>query len=507
MRNRRVLLALGLLLAVVGVLGGSLGYGLYYRSDSYRRKVERALTTFFGLPTDVGAVRPDTLRSRVLHDVQMWLPERRARIFHSPRAVWDASPNDSGGTVLHLYDAVLSIGSEEWESDDYMTVLRASLLHNFSDLNIKRVEFHNASITRPHRDFRIRADGVTGRVDFDDSGHGQAELVTYSLNGARVADPIRIRAKIDPSNEQNFLPEVVLDVPPLPLAALGLEQMLATPVTQGAFAGRISLRQQTGGDVIELDGVAREIRLEEMTSRLRGGPLSGLLDLTIHRAVIRADGLAHLRFSGELRDLNLDPLLNRYGLPAIGGKIHLEVHNGLLEGETIRSLSVAGHWREGRLAALLEMLLQRPSIDGRLDLRIASLIIKNNELSSGNIDIDATPPPGKPGTIDRSLLLDLLSKHMGLKVPDLLARMLPPSVEFVRARAKLLIDGQQLQILNVPGPELVPILTIRVSGRELPLVHSIDRVFDLAPLLDRARLEAQELKRTLRERHGSRPSP
>ncbi len=162
MRKRRVAMALVLLLSVGGILGGTLGYGLYYRSDYYRRKVERALTEFFGLPTDVRAVRPNSFQSRRLHDIQMWLPQRRARIFWAPVAIWDASANDSGGTVLHVYNSVLAVGSKEWEADDYMRVLRASLLHNFSELNIRRVEFHNASITWPRQEFQIRADGVDG---------------------------------------------------------------------------------------------------------------------------------------------------------------------------------------------------------------------------------------------------------------------------------------------------------------------------------------------------------
>lgn len=506
MRNRRILLGFGLLLAVVGVLGGSVAYGLYYRSDYYRRKVERALTAFFGLPTDVAAVRPATLQSRILENVEMWLPERRARIFWSPRAVWDASPNDSGGTVLHLYNATLAIGSEQWEADDYMRVLRASLLHNFSDLNIRRVEFHNTSITRPHRDFRIRADGVDGRVDFDGTGHGQAVLVTHSLNGVKTADPIRIRATLDPSNDEDFLPEVVLEVPSLPLAALGLSQAVGSEVTQGSFAGRIRLEQATGADIVELNGQVQQIRLDEITGRMQGGPLSGLVDLTLHRAVLRGRELEHLRFSGEVRELTVDPLLSRFGLPAIGGKVNLQVLNGLFQQDRIESLSLAGHWHGGRLAGLSEMALGAPSIDGQLDVRIASLVIKDNQLASGNIDVDATPPAGKPGTIDRALLLDLLEKYMGFKVPAVLARMLPAHVEFVRAEAKLLLDGQTLTILNVPRPGGGALLTVRVSGREVPLVRSIDQVFDLAPLLDRARNQAHGWKQSWTQRRATQPA-
>lgn len=507
MPRRRTILATALTLAVGAMLGGTLGYGLYYRSGYYRRKVERALTEFFGLPTDVGAVRPNSFQSRQLRDIQMWLPERRARIFQSPRAIWDASPNDSGGTVLHLYDATLAIGSKEWESEDYMRVLRASLLHDFSDLNIRRVEFHNTSIAWPRQEFQIRADGVDGRVDFDESGRGRAVLTTHSLNGVRVSEPIRIQARIDPSNDEDFLPEVVLEVPPLPLTALGLNQVLQAEVTQGSFAGKISLAQSPAGDVIELDGIAEQIRLEEVTASLDGGPVSGLVDLTIYRAVIRGRELEHLRFSGEVRNLNVDPLLQRFGLPAIGGKVNLQVINGIATGETIKNLMAAGHWSGGSLAALSSMLLGTVTVEGQLDVRIASIVIKDNQLASGNIDIDASPPPDRPGTIDRSLLLDLLQRYLGFQVPPLFANMLPESVEFVRAEAKLLIDGNRLQILTIPRNDGGAILVVRIAGRDIPLVRSIDGVFDLSALTDKAARQAEKWRRDWQSRHPTQPGP
>jgi len=214
MRRRRLLLAWGILLVTGAILGGSAAYGLYYRSDAYRRRVERAMTAFFGLPTDLEAIAPYTLKSRLLTQVEMWLPERRARVFSCPRAVWDASGRQDGGTVLHLFEPVLSIGSEEWESDDYMRVLRASLLHNFSELNIRQVQFHDCSLTWPRRDFQMRAEGVNGTVEFDQHGRGEALLTSRALNGVSVGEPIRIHARIDPADPDDFLPEVTLDVPP-----------------------------------------------------------------------------------------------------------------------------------------------------------------------------------------------------------------------------------------------------------------------------------------------------
>ena len=269
----------------------------------------------------------------------------------------------------------------------------------------------------------------------------------------------------------------------MPLTALSLQEVLGSPITQGSFAGEITLRQSQQADTVELAGVVQDVRLEEFTGRMQGGPLSGLVNLNIYRGVIRDRQLQFLRFSGELRDLDMNPLLHRYGLPDIGG-------------ETIQSLSIAGHWHGGSLGGLSQLLLGSRAVDGGLDVRINSLVVRDNQLTSGNIDLHAEPPTGKPGTIDRQLLLDLLERYLGFQVPAMLARMLPQSVEFVRAEGKLLIDGTRLQILTLPDATSGngALLTVRIGGQELPMVRAIEQSFDLTGLMDRARAQAKEWK-------------
>lgn len=499
MRRARINLAISIFAAAAGILGGTYGYGAYYRGEHYRHRVEAALTKFFGLPTTVGAIEPHTLRSRVLSDVEMYLPDHRARIFWCPRAIWDAATAEGiDGTTLRLHESVLTVGSEHWESEDYMRVLRASLLHNFSDLDIDRVEFINATLTWPRKDFRLRVNGMNGRIDFDEHNRGVAELSSRSLNGIAVTEPIRIRALIDPGSDQDFLPEVTLEVPPLPLAGLGLNSVLGSPVTQGSFAGKVTLHQSPQGDTIELKGLAQGVRLDELTHGLAGGPLTGTVDLTIHEAIIREQHLERLRFNGEIRGLNVDPLLERYNLPAIGGQVDLQLLNGLIEDENLLTLVVSGDWRQGSLGVLTRYLLGAP-IEGRLSVRIHSLVVQEGQLASGNIDLTALPPKGQAGHIDRDLLLGLLEKHLKVKVPQMLASLIPESIEYVRGEAKLLIDGTTLQMLNLARPTGEAILTIRVGGQELPLVPSIDQTFNLAPMIERARQRAIDWRDRLRQ--------
>lgn len=509
MRNRRLRLIWGGLIVVGVLLGAFVAYQSYYRSNRYRLRIERALTSFFGLPTDVESIRPESFTSRELMNVQMWLPERRARIFWCPRAVWDASGDnaDVDGTVLHLYQPVLSIGSEAWKSEDYMRVLKASLLHNFSELNIRRVQFHDGHITWPRRDLNIRVDGVNGIIDFDKQGQGKAVLTSTSLNENKVVEPIQINARIDPANEQDFLPEVSLMLPPLPLRTLGLDQMLGSSITQGVFSGSIKLMQSPGNDTVELVGAVQDIRLDEFTKRMQGGPLSGLVDLTIHRAMIRGRKLESLRFNGKARDVMVDPLLRRFGLPEIGGKVQLEVLNGRVQNEVVQGMSISGQWQGGSLAALSQALLKSASIHGQVSVAIKSLVIKENELVSGEIDVNAKPPPGRPGTITKSVLLDLMERYLGFTISEMVVGMLPDSVEFVRARAKLLIEHHKLQILPVLNSGDDALLTIRIGGQELPLIRNIDQTYDLTPLIERARKQAGQLKEKLQKRQSPASKP
>lgn len=502
MRPRRTLAAVCAFLAIGGLLGGTIGYGAYHRGERYRRHVEGLLTDFFGLPTDIGRIRPHTLHSRELLDVQMWLPDRRGRIFQCPRVIWDTSGAETAeGTVVHLFDADMTVGGEEWEHEDYMRVLRASLLHNFTDLDIRQVRFHNASLSRPRRDFELRAGGVDGNIVFDDEGRGLAELTSRSLNDVQVSEPIRIQARIDPHLPDDFLPEVTLQVPTLPLNGLGLDQTLKSPVTQGSFEGRITLRQSAASaDVVELSGLAQDLRLEELTRSVSGGAVRGIVDLTIHRAVLEQDRLVTLRFSGEVRDLEVDTLLARFGWPAIGGRVHLQVYNGLADEETIHRLGLVGSWTGGSLDGLSEVLFGAPGVQGDLTVRVNSLIVEENELASGDVDVIAVPGNERPGTIARSLLVDLLEQQLGVKLPRFITSLLPEQVQYVRMGAKLLIDGPHLRVLNLPGGRDSSILTIRIGDREIPLVPEIDRVFDLKPLLDKAREHAEQLKQNLQQR-------
>ncbi len=464
------------------LLGGTLAHGLYYRSDHYRRGVERKLALFFGLPVDVSAIDPHGFTSRRLSDIRIWLPDRRAMIFSCPSAVWDAagvegSGGDAGG-LLHVADAQLEIGSEEWESEDYMRVLRASLAQDFRSLDIRRIVFEDATIAWPRADFRLAARGVNGEVDFDRGGRGQATLTSHTLNGYRAAEPVQLLAAIDPLNE-HFLPEVTLVVPRLPLAELGIASAVGGPVTRGAFTGRMVLRESAGGQTVELDGRLDDVQLAELTRRVEGGAIPALVKLDVEHLLLRDRVVERVVFAGELRDLDVDALLTRFGLPELGGRARIMVHAGRWDAGRLERLNASGQWVDGSLDALTRRLLGRDGATGRLSAKVNGLVVEDDVLVGGDVDLTARPAGGESGTLDRELLIELAERLFGVRLPE---KMLPEKVPYVQMGARLLIERGKVRVLSGEGPAGRALVTVRVFGQDLPLLAGVDRTFSIEAL-------------------------
>ena len=129
MLRRRWLLLWLLLIGVGGTLSATLGYGLYLRSGWYARRVAGRLTAFFDLPTEVGSILPLDLYGRELRDVQVWLPEKRGRVFRGNRIIWQRVPGDDGdsGYELKIRGGAFRIDSDRWGAQDYRRVLDSGL--------------------------------------------------------------------------------------------------------------------------------------------------------------------------------------------------------------------------------------------------------------------------------------------------------------------------------------------------------------------------------------------
>lgn len=479
MTARRIIWTWTVFLAVVACVGGTIGYGTYHRSDLYRRQLERELTAFFGLPVDVGAVRPHSFTTRSLSGLAVWLPDRRDRVFYSPFVLWGRHPEGEGSRI-EVRGAEWTIGSEAWYPDDYTRVLRASLQHDFRQYNVREVHLADSRIIWPRTDFRLTIDDVAGAVRFHDDGTGQAALTCTVLNGRPANEPIRIDARLDPAAEE-FLPEVRLTVPPLPLPTLGLDGLLTSRVTQGSFAGRITFRQLAGEDELQLAGRLADIRLEELTARLPGGAVSARVDLDVHEALVRGRKLALFDFRGDVCDLDVDALLAQQGMPRVGGRAKLHLHGGRVSAQGIEVLTASGEWLGASLPVVSQALLGEPSLPGRFDLRIHSLAVQDNELTSADLELTAVPPGSGPGVIPRSLLMEALDR-LNVALP---ASLLPEQVEYVHAGARILADREQIRVLAGKGPAGPALVTVRLWGRDMPLMGNAHLTLDVAPLRQR----------------------
>lgn len=504
MWNRRVAAAWGTWLVVGGVITASVCHGLYHQSAAYARKVEADLGRFFGLPVEVGGVTPHSFTAKRFIDVRIWLPDRKDLVFSCPSILWDESgvPGTSD-TAIDIYEPVWLLGSDAWEAHEYTRLLQAGLKHNFQAIRVGVVRLHQAKLEWRWPGCHLHADGVDGKLVFDSQGWGQADLVCHDFNGYVTAAPIHISAKVNPEAD-NLLPEVVLVMPELPLASLGIDQMLQSQVTQGQFAGTITLRQSDEGDRISLAGRATGVRLAEWTQRVPGGAIPGVLNLTIEEVVVKDRQFQELRFRGEASEVGIDGPLARFGWPGIGGTAQLRVFEAILAPDAVRRLSLNGRWDGGSLNTLAQRLLGRTGIEGRLRARINMLVIENNEMVNGDIELSAEPPDGKPGTIERSLLVEAFERVFGLSLP---VSMLPQRVEYVQMGMRILADRSEVRILSGQGPAGPALITVRILGQDLPLGTQLDLRYPIDLVRRHADGQIDSLSRRLREslRPSTRP--
>ena len=505
----RAVLAAAMTSAATAVVGGTLAYALYFRTDAYRRDVEARLTDFFQLPTEVGRIEPHTFRSRVFRDVRIWLPDRRDGIFTCPVAVWTRSRSaDHAGVLLDLNGGRLSIGSDRWLPEDYRRVLRSAFSKNLADLNIRQVNLNGMDLIWPRSDASLTAEKVTGRIIFDGNRQGRATLITQSLNGREVAAPIHIFARLAPG-EDDFLPEVRLSVPDMPIAALNLDRVLRAPIATGRFEGTITYRQRGPVEDIEITGEADNLDLGELTARVPFGPIEGRVSVRIDGARIRDGLLESLRFSGRLDQLVLGPLARRAGYPEITGRLYLRVLEAQLEDRRLLKLTATGRIESVSLDAFTRRL-GRGMVRGDLAVRLNAVQIVDEKLTALDADFDVQPSPGRPGTIDRELLVGALRELIGSQVLQSLEKLLPERISYAHIGGKVLAQNGRIRILGASRDgRHDSLITLRVLEQEIPLAAPT-RTFPVQSLLDAVGAQARGIDlRALRNwwTTDSRPAP
>lgn len=503
--SRRLLLILTCL-TVGGSLVGTTLYGLRLRSDGYRLRMQRDLSRFFDLPCDIGRIRPLTFSSRAFDDVVIWLADRRAEVFRCNRAVWHER-REAGTLIqdLDLLSGMLSVAADAWQREDYRRVLRSGLGHDFETLHLGEVRLHDFHLQFRHGDFRLTCGQAEGVLTLGRKDDGAARLTAVDLNGFPTVEPIQIAARFNPS-EGVRVRDLVLTVPEIPLAALGLNALLDAPAERGRFAGRIEYQDDSGEPEVIVSGRLADVAAEDFTAGLDFGPIRGTLNVTIDRARIADRLMTHLSGRGEVRGVVLAdfaPLLagktlsgggdlNVRQIDAALGRLNRLVLDGALDDLSLEECSA---------------LLGRGRATGRLSVTINALRVRDDVIEWADVEVRAAPPEGSnAGTIDRELLLGGVQEFLGLTWPEALPQsLLPQRIEYTQFGVRLLVRKNRLRVLGTHGPRGDTILTLRLLGRDWGVVKSLAGEIDLAPMIAALRQKAaerdpHEMQRWLRER-------
>jgi hypothetical protein len=507
--RERLILAAVVTVVTLAAVGATLVYALRFRTARYRANIERELTAFFSLPTEIGAIEPHTLRSRVFRDVRIWLPDRRDLIFDCPQAVWSEWPDgDRDAVELELTGGRLAIGSPQWLPDDYYRVLRAAISRNLPDLSLREVRFNGMDLIWPRADVELTAEGVTGRVRFDPDGQGEATLIAQSLNGHPVTEPIHISAEIVPDADA-FLPEVRLKVPSLPVATLKLDQLLDAPIRSGRFSGTITYHCSGEREVVSVTGEATGLELTELAALTPFGPISGTVGLRIDEAVIPDPpygGLASITFSGRVDGLGFGPLAERAGWPEIRGRAYLNVPQARLEGRSIRQFDATGRI-EGVPLEPITQRLGAGVVRGDLSIQVNGLHIRDDALVVLDADVDVrAPAEGGPGAIDRTLLLGALQELIGFELPPQFHDLLPEHVAYRRIGAKVLVSAGRLRLLGLHGSDHNAIMTLDLLGQPIE-IPAPARSYPVEPLVRRLRKRLEGVDLDAMRQWWNQPPP
>lgn len=480
-RHRLYLIACATL--VVGSIAVHLGYAWYLRSDAFRGLATRKLSEFFNLPADIQAVVPRTYSSRAFDGVELWLPDRRDRIFRCDRAEWNER-RDNGGRLrvdLSLSRGTLALGTDRWLLEDYRRVLESGLRHDFDEID--QVRLDDFSMTFRRADLLLSAEKVRGTLVFQTPDLGIASLEAYVFNGQPVREPVRIHARFLPHGEV-LVETMSLAIPEMALPGLGLDKAVGGPISRGYFAGRLEYAEAKPRPSLVVSGRLFDVDLAELTQRIPSGPIRGSAEVFLERAELLGTLPTHVKGHASITGVRLSDMARWLNLPALDGAVELNASEVDIHEGRVRRLIINGRVRDVELVDVLR-LLGRGEATGRLTLTINALRIESNRIVSADVDVAAAPPAGVTGTIDRELLLNAARHLAGFSLPEWIdPQWLPAKVEYTRFGLRLLVTDNALRIIGTHGRDGDTILTIRVLGREWGVVKEWGGEIDLTPWVD-----------------------
>jgi hypothetical protein len=467
----------GLIVLNLGSLGTTAGYAFYLRSGAYRGDCERKLSERLGLESGIGRVVPRSTLAREFQDIEVWLPDRRARAHTCERAILEYldTPGDPHAYVLRLFDGSSEISSRTWLRSDYRNVVNAGLRPGFIEGGPHRVHFEGMRLALQREQLSIVLSDAAGSVIFDGHALGRATAACRVINGYRCAEPAILTASFSPTPDGVRMEDLRLSVENLPLSATGLSGPLGSPTLQGRFRGEVEYNERGGRNLL-LRGSANDVQLSELTQALPN-PVRG----SMPEIVVSA------RLAGSMVDVALGDVLALLGISGGTGSLRVTLADAQLGPAGVIKAVASGQCPAIELETV-SAAAGFGRLSGSLRLELRDLTIVDNRIDSLLAVVSAEPGGDGKCWIEGRLLRELALRLLKLDLPPLL----PERIEYVKLGMRLEVHDERLHIYGSHGPGDKTILTVRLLGNELPLVKEPENPIDLRASLDAARTAAAD---------------
>lgn len=493
-----------LALVTLGSLSATIGVAWYLRSAGYRAACARVLSDALGLPSEIGRVVPLSRSAREFQDIVVWLPDKRGIAHTCERAIIQYTPTqkDPLDYEIELISGTSEVSTRTWLRSDYRDVIESGLRPGFTEFGPRRVKFSKMHLVFERDAFRADLQDAAGTIEFDDPLHGRARAICGSLNGHSAGEPVLLTAAFSPTADGIRADQLELTVPALPLSIVGLNQLAGLTVTRGTFDGKLAYSEPDGQKHVLISGHCTDLDLAELTGGRFGLAWRGrcpeieMQELRVENRIPRI-----LRFRGRLEDVQLGDILGTFGLADTIGKVALTVADAQITPAGIDRFVVNGECVDLDLAALSKSL-GLGVMTGVLRVKIADLTIVDSRLKSADITFSVTDAGESPNWIEGRVLREIARRMLKFELPPIL----PERVEYSKLGFKLEVQDEDLQVFGGHGEKEATILTVRLLGRDLPLIQEPKRSFDLTPIFDSLRFRMNLAIQAALQRAATQPA-
>lgn len=481
----------------LGPLLGTAGYGLYLRSSLHADRIAQHVSTFLGVPVQIGSVVPLDTTSQSFAEVAVWLPGEFAPLFYCQQATM--SLNSQGLIEMELRDGQIRANTDAWNQGTLTAVLQTAFGHDFQKARVSTIKLINMEILCRRGQTVLRARGATGRIDLAGKD-SRIDILCRSLNGQTAAGPISIRCRLQ-CGQHPLIEHLSLSAEKLPIEALlAAKQDKATDgqhnpsvTTQpreqttdneqrsstGWITAEISYHQKTSPNAsgrIEVAGELSQVDLAAITARFSREPLAGTLSCAIDKAVFDADGLRSAQGHMHVDDLQIGNVLAAAGWPRTEGVATLDLREVRIEDGQVKALLAGGELHDVDLEPVLRKACGG-TITGRLSAEITKVRVLDNRLDEVAAQLRMVPP-ADGGTVDQAVLAAALQRVSGIELPAIL----PEKIAYTDLGARLRGADNDLYIQGIAGPDDEYLLVADVPPAPIPLIAQPAEPLSLQPL-------------------------